>query len=156
MLDKISAINRFLPEFWKVSLPNWAHRRPLRQSSAGFSATFIFFCWPAIVTGLTCGQFFFASVIFSKIHVFRCSSKFCKFMFCRVCGFRVRVWESYRTSRSSAYCGTGVHNLHKFRAVTNGAVPVPRVLWHGVYRTHKSSGYGYERPTELPEIRVRA
>ena len=29
--------------------------------------------------------------------------------------FRVRVRKSYRTSRSSGYCGTGVHNLHKFR-----------------------------------------
>ena len=27
----------------------------------------------------------------------------CKVMFCRVCGFRVRVWESYRTSRSFGY-----------------------------------------------------
>ena len=26
-----------------------------------------------------------------------------RFMFCRVCGFRVRVWESYRTSRSFGY-----------------------------------------------------
>ena len=26
-----------------------------------------------------------------------------KVMFCRVCGFRVRVWESYRTSRSFGY-----------------------------------------------------
>ena len=42
----------------------------------------------------------------------------CKVMFCRVCGFRVRVRESYRTHRSSGrvqkmlypypgYCGTG-------------------------------------------------
>ena len=41
-------------------------------------------------------------------------------MFCRVLGFRVRVWESYRTSRSS---GTGMEvlqNSQKFR-----------VLWHG-------------------------
>ena len=69
--------------------------------------------------------------------------------------FRVRVSKCYRTSRSSAYCGTGVQNSQKFRAGTKGAVPVPRVLWHGVYRTHRSSGYGYECPTELTEVRVR-
>ena len=80
-----------------------------------------------------------------------------------VCGFRVRVRESYstsrsfgygcyRTSRSSGYCGTGVQ---KFRAGTKGAVPVPRVLWHGVCITHRSSGYGYEYPTELTEVRIR-
>ena len=26
------------------------------------------------------------------------------------------------------------------------------VLWHGAYRTHRSSGYGYECPTELTEV----
>ena len=32
------------------------------------------------------------------------------------------------------------------------AVPVPRVFWHGAYRNHRSSGYGYESLTELPEL----
>ena len=50
------------------------------------------------------------------------------------------------------YCGTGVQNSQKFRAGTKGAVPVPRVLWHGVYRTHRSFGYGYESVTQLPEV----
>ena len=69
--------------------------------------------------------------------------------------FRIRVRTCDWTSRSSGYCGAGVHNSQKFRAGTKGAVPVPRVLWHGVYRTHSSSGYGYECPTELTQVRVR-
>ena len=43
-------------------------------------------------------------------------------------------------------------NSQKFRAGTKHAVPVPRVLWHGSYRTHRSSGYGYGGRTELPEL----
>ena len=66
--------------------------------------------------------------------------------------FRVRVWKCCRTSRSSGYCGTGIQNSQKFRAGTQHAVPAPRVLWHGSYRTHRSSGYGYESLTELPEV----
>ena len=31
----------------------------------------------------------------------------CEVMFCRVCGSRVRVWESYRTCRSFGY-GYGI------------------------------------------------
>ena len=88
-----------------------------------------------------------------------------KVLFCRVCGFQVRVWESYRTSKSfvrvwmcyrthksSGHCGTGVHNSQKFRAGTKSAVPVPRVLWHAAYRAYRSSGYGYEFPTKLTEV----
>ena len=66
--------------------------------------------------------------------------------------FRIRVWKCYRTFRSSGYCGRGVQNSQKFRAGTKLAVPVPRVLWHGSCRTHRSSGYGYESLTELPEV----
>ena len=33
-------------------------------------------------------------------------AEYAKDMFCRVCGFRVRVWESYRASRSFG-CGYG-------------------------------------------------
>ena len=43
-------------------------------------------------------------------------------------------------------------NSQRFRAGTKHAVPVPRVLWHGSYRTHRSSGYGYESLTKLPEV----
>ena len=64
----------------------------------------------------------------------------------------MRVWESYGISRSfgygCGYCGTGV----QFRAGTESAVPVPRVLWHRAYRAYRSSGYGYECRTELPEV----
>ena len=67
--------------------------------------------------------------------------------------FRVWVWKCYRSSRSSGYCGTGVQNSQKLLAGTKHAVvPVPRVLWHGSYITQRSSGYGYESLTELPEV----
>ena len=66
--------------------------------------------------------------------------------------FQVRVWKCYRTHGRSGLCGTGVQNAQKFRADTQNAVPVPKVLWHGVYRAHRGSGYGYESPTELPEV----
>ena len=66
--------------------------------------------------------------------------------------FWVRVLMCYRTRRSSGYCGTGVQNSQKFRAGTKNAVPVPRVLWHGEYRAYRTSGYGYECPTELTEV----
>ena len=90
------------------------------------------------------------------------------------------LWHgAYRTHRSSGYgyecpteltevLGTGMRvlqNFQKFRVLWQGrtelaevpgryknAVPVPRVLWHGAYRTHRSSGYGYECPTELTEF----
>ena len=62
-------------------------------------------------------------------------------MLCRVCGFRVRVWESYRTCEVS---GTGMDVLQKSQKF--------RVLWHGAYRAYRSSGYGYECPTELTEV----
>ena len=63
--------------------------------------------------------------------------------------------KAYRTSRSAGYCGTGVQNSQMLRAGTEGAVPVPRKLWHGAYRPHRSLGFGYECPTELTEARVR-
>ena len=66
--------------------------------------------------------------------------------------FRVRVWKRYRTHRSSGYCGAGVQNSQKFRAGKKNAVPVTRVLWHRAYRTHRSSRYGYECPTEFTEV----
>ena len=78
-----------------------------------------------------------------------------KVMFCRVCGFRVRVWESYRTSRSFGYgygCVTELtevpgivaraYRTQKLRVGTKSAVPVPRVLWHG--GACRRSGYGYD------------
>ena len=89
-------------------------------------------------------------------------------MFCRVCGFRVRVWDSYETSRSFGYGYGIVTELPKVTGIVarayityinSGRVQkvlyAPRVLWHGVYRTHRSPRYGYECPTELTEVRVR-
>ena len=60
--------------------------------------------------------------------------------------------EVFQNSQKFGYCGTGVQKSHKFRAGTKNAVPVPRVLLHGAYRAHRSSGYGYESLTELPEV----
>ena len=82
-------------------------------------------------------------------------------MFCRVCGFRVRVWESYGTSRCFGYGYGRVTELTKVpgivarayrthrssRQVQKMLYPYPGYLWHGAYRTHRSSGYGYECPT---------
>ena len=63
----------------------------------------------------------------------------------------VRVWMCYRTYISSGYCGTGVQNSQKFRAGTKMLYPYPG-LSHGAYRANRSSGYGYECPTELTEV----
>ena len=72
--------------------------------------------------------------------------------FCRVCGFRVRVWESYRTSRSFGYGCESVTELPEVLGIVARA-----------YRTHRSSGllrnvlYPYPgccgtRFTELTEV----
>ena len=77
--------------------------------------------------------------------------------------FRVRVWKCHRTSRSSGYCGTVVHESQKFRA-SSGRVftEVPGgnkkcctrtpIIMARVYRIHRSSGCGYEYPTELTDV----
>ena len=62
-------------------------------------------------------------------------------MLCRVCGFRVRVWESCRTSRSFGYGYGCVTELTE----------VPGIVARA-YRTHRSSGYGCECATELTEV----
>ena len=92
-------------------------------------------------------------------------TEFSKVMFCRVCGFRVKVWEAYRTSRSFGYGYRSVtdvtevpgiveraYKTQKFRAGTKHAVHVPRVLLHRSNRTHINSEYLYESLTELPEV----
>ena len=81
--------------------------------------------------------------------------------------FRVQILKSCRTSRTSGYgyCGTGGQNSQKFRVLWHGraeltefpcryknGVPVRRVLGALAYRTYRSSGYGYEYPTELTEV----
>ena len=44
------------------------------------------------------------------------------------------------------------YKTHISRAGTKHAVPIPWVLWHGSYRIHRSSGYGYDSLTEIPEL----
>ena len=80
--------------------------------------------------------------------------------------FRVRVWGSYRTYRTSGY---GYKSLTKhpelpgivsraYRTSPEGpgrykhAVPVPRVFVAPAYRPSRSSGYGYEYPAEVTEV----
>ena len=90
-----------------------------------------------------------------------------KVKFCRVCGFRVRrVWESYRTFRSFGYeycmeitevpgIVTRAYRTHTSSGrvqKTKKAVPVPRVLWHRAYTTHRTSGHGNEKCTEKTEV----
>ena len=55
--------------------------------------------------------------------------EFFKVMFRRVCGFRARAWESYRTSRSFGY---------RYERVTE-LPEVPGTVARA-YRTHISSG----------------
>ena len=92
-----------------------------------------------------------------------------KVMFCRVCGFRVRVWESYRTCRTFGYeygSVTGltevpgivarrVQNSRKFRAGTKNAVPVPRVLWQGRTELTEVPGTGMNVLQNSTKFRVR-
>ena len=86
-------------------------------------------------------------------------------MFCRICGFRVRVWESYRTSRSFGYGYGSVTELTEVPGIvarayithgTSGRVQkmlYPYPGYCGTGRTElTSSGYGYECPTELTEV----
>ena len=68
-------------------------------------------------------------------------------MFCTVCGLRVRVWESYRTSRNFEYgygsvtelpevpgiVARAYRNSQKFRVGTKSAVPrTPGIVAWGV------------------------
>ena len=68
----------------------------------------------------------------------------CKGMFFRVCGFRVRVWESYRTSRSFG---------HGYESVPE--LPEVPGMWHGRTELTEVPG-GYERCcTRTPGIVAR-
>ena len=69
------------------------------------------------------------------------SMELSKAMFCRVWGFRVRVWASHRTSRSFGYGYGSVAELTEAPGIVARA-----------YRTHRSSRYGYERHKELKEV----
>ena len=46
----------------------------------------------------------------------------------------------------------GVTKLTELPGRNKNAAPVPRVLWPRVRRDYRSSGYGYEYPTELLEV----
>ncbi len=95
--------------------------------------------------------------------------QYCKVMFCRVCRFRVRVRKSYRTYRSSGYgygsvteltevLGTGMNalqNLHKFFVGYRKAVPVPRVLCHGLAELTEVPGTGMNALQNSQNFRVR-
>ena len=50
-------------------------------------------------------------------------------MFCRACGFRVRVWKAYRTSRSFGYGHGSVTEVTEVPGIVERA-----------YRTHRNSG----------------
>ena len=92
-------------------------------------------------------------------------SDFCTlYKFCRVCEGMGVLQNSQKVS------GTGMdllqnfqkfrvlwhryslQNSRKFRAGTKHAVPVPRVLWHRSYKTHRSSRNGCESLNELPQV----
>ena len=68
-------------------------------------------------------------------------AEFSKILFCRVCGFRVRVWGSYRTSRSFGYGYESGTELPEVSGIVARA-----------YKTYRSSAYGYECPTEVTEV----
>ena len=55
--------------------------------------------------------------------------------------FRVRVWGSYRTSRTS---GNGYEGLAKHTELPGSVAPA--------YRTSRSSGHGYGCPTKVTEV----
>ena len=104
----------------------------------------------------------------------RGSTEISKVMFRRVCGFRVRVWESYRTSRSFGYGYASVTELTEVPGIVARACRTHRSFGRGQkmlypypgycgtgrteltrrmsYRTHRNSLYGYGCCTELTEV----
>ena len=104
---------------------------------------------------------------------------YCKVMFCRVCGFRVRVWESDRTSRTFRHGYESATELPKVPGIvaraciahrSSGRIqkvlyPYPGYCGTGcteltdvpgtginVLQNQQKFGYGYESLTELPEV----
>ena len=87
-------------------------------------------------------------------------------MFCRVRGFRVRVWGSYRTSRRFRHGyrsdsevteapGMGVQNSPKFRAGTKMLYPYPGYCVAGRTEPTEVPGTGMNVVQNLQEFRVR-
>ena len=82
--------------------------------------------------------------------------------------FRVRVWGSYRTYRSSGYryesvteltevpgiVGTGVQNSQKFRAGIKTLYPYPGYLWHERTELKEVPGTGISVVQNLQKFRV--
>ena len=62
-----------------------------------------------------------------------------KVVFCRFCGFRVRVWGSYRTYGCAGYGYGSVTKLTEVPGIVTQA-----------YRTHRCSRYGIERLYPYP------
>ena len=108
----------------------------------------------------------FASCVIHQTRPLGALVLYCKVMLCRACGFRVRVWESYRTSRSFGYWHGSVTELTEVPGIvarayrthrSSGRVQkmlylYPGYCGTGAYRTHRRSGYGHECPTELTEV----
>ena len=69
--------------------------------------------------------------------------------------FRVRVRMSYRTSRSSRYCGTGVQNSQKFRACIKILYPYPGYCGHRRAELPEVSGTGMNVVQNFQKFRVR-
>ena len=69
--------------------------------------------------------------------------------------FRVRVRKSYRTSRCSRYCGTGVHNSQKFRAGIKMLYPFPGCCGHGRTELTEVPGTGMNVIQNFQNFRVR-
>ena len=76
-------------------------------------------------------------------------------MFCRVCGFREKVWEPYRTSRC---CGYGYESVTELPEVPwycgTGCTELTDVLGTGmnVLQNKQRFGNGYECLKELTEV----
>ena len=65
--------------------------------------------------------------------------------------FQVRVRKRYRIHRSCGYYGMGVHNSQNFPVGLKILYPYPGIVVRA-YRTHRSSGNGYGRHTELTKV----
>ena len=75
-----------------------------------------------------------------------------KVMFCRVCGFRVRVWESYRTSRSFGYGYGSVTELTEVPGIAARAYRTQRSCGRVQKMLYPYPGYSGTGRTELTEL----
>ena len=75
-----------------------------------------------------------------------------KVVFCRVCGFRVRVWGSYRTSRSFGYRYGSVTELPEVPGIVAQAYRTSRTSGRVQNMLYPYPGYCGEGRTKLPEV----